>query len=51
MEFQDMITTINEVVATCRSHSFCRSCPYWEKEKDECLIQMTANVGNTPEMW
>ena len=51
MDFENAIKIINEIVETCRSCSFCHSCPYWDKDKGECKVQMTANVGNTPEMW
>ena len=50
-EIKDIINVINEVVETCRSNSFCDICPYWNKKKGECQIQMKAKVENTPDMW
>lgn len=50
-EFENAIKIINEVVETCRSWSSCYGCPYWDKDKGECKVQMTANVENTPDMW
>ena len=50
-EFENAIKIINEVVETCRSWSFCDCCPYWDKNKGECKVQMTAKVENTPDMW
>jgi hypothetical protein len=50
-EFENAIKIINEVVETCRSWSQCYACPYWDKDKGECKVHMTANVENTPDMW
>ena len=51
MELENAVKVINESVETCRSWSFCHGCPYWNKDKGECKVQMTANVGNTPDQW
>lgn len=51
MEFENMIKIINEIVETCRSWSFCHLCPYWDKDKGECKVQMTAKVEHTPDRW
>ena len=50
MEFEEMIETINKIVAVCEEHP-CRTCPYWNKEKCECKIQMSANVIRAPYEW
>ena len=50
-EFENVIKIINEIVETCRQWSFCDCCPYWDKDKGECKVQMTAKVENTPDMW
>jgi hypothetical protein len=51
MKFENIIRIINDVVETCRSNQFCDICPYWDKEKGECKIQMSAKVENTPDKW
>lgn len=51
MELEKAIEVINEIVETCRSWSFCDCCPYWNKDKGECKVQMTAKVENTPDQW
>ena len=51
MELEEIVKVINELMETCRGNSFCDTCPYWDKEKGECRVQMQTKVENPPEMW
>lgn len=51
-EIKELIKAVNEIIKTCRSYGgTCHGCPYYDKEKRHCIIQMETEAENVPEMW
>lgn len=50
-EIKDLVKAVNEVIETCRSHSFCDCCPYQDKSDGSCIIHRETKAENVPEMW
>ena len=51
LELKEIVKVVNELMEICVDNPYCDTCPFWDKEKGECQVQMQANVENPPEMW
>ena len=53
MEKEVIFQAINELIETCRIHSFgvCCICPFYDKEKEGCGVPFNTKAENPVEFW